>query len=246
MGPAAVSERTRMAEPMVLAIIPARGGSKGLPRKNVRPVAGKPLIAYSIEAARRSPLVTRVIVSTDDPEIAEAARQAGADVPFMRPAELAVDTAPTEPVLQHALAHVEQVEGQRVDIVLFLQPTDIFRAGGVMDKVIRRLIDDPTLDTCFAAFPTHKNYWRKQDGRWVKLAADISYGPRQKREHLYREDTGIACASRAHVIRSGRRIGDTVDIVPHPDAASFIDVESEFTLWLADKVIREWGYPINE
>ena len=234
-----------MATPYVLAILPARGGSKGLPRKNVLPIAGKPLIAYSVEAAKSSPLVTRVIVSTDDEEIAAVSRQYGADVPFMRPAELAVDTAPTEPVLQHALAFVEEIEGQRVDAVLFLQPTDIFRSRRIVHQVVERLLNDPSLDTVFAGFPTHKNYWRKQEGRWIKLAADIAYGPRQHREKLYTEHTGIACASRASVIRAGRRIGDTVDIVAYPDDAVFIDVESELTRWLADRVIAEWGYKIE-
>jgi CMP-N-acetylneuraminic acid synthetase len=235
-----------MTKPTVVAIIPARGGSKGLPRKNVRLVAGRPLIAYSIDAARSAPQMTRIIVSTDDEEIAGAARAAGAEVPFMRPAELALDNTPTEPVLQHALDYVENVEGQRVDIAVFLQPTDIFRRKGIVERVVQRLIDDPGLDTCFAAYPTHKNYWRHQHGRWVKLAADIPYGPRQKREHLYREDTGIACASRAHVFRSGLRIGERAAVEPHPEPTSFIDIESEFTWWLAEKAISEWGYRPNE
>src|SRR6185436_3697400 len=124
-----------MPNPYVLAILPARGGSKGLPRKNVRLIAGKPLIAYSIEAARSSPLVSRVIVSTDDDEIADVSKRYGADVPFRRPAELAVDIAPTEPVLQHALAYVEETERQPVDAVLFLQPTDIFRSQRIVHRV---------------------------------------------------------------------------------------------------------------
>ena len=235
-----------MPDQTVLAIIPARGGSKGLPRKNLRPIAGKPMIAYSVDAACRCPLVTRTIVSTDDDDIAEVARQAGAEVPFMRPPELATDRAPTEPVLQHALAYVEKEEGQPVDIVLFLQPTDIMRRGRILDKVLQPLLDDPTLDTCFPGYPTHKNYWRKGDDGWFKLAADIGYGPRQTREHLYREDTGIACASRAHVIRAGRRVGDRVEVVPYPELATFIDVEDDFTLWLAEKSLTEWKFPVNE
>jgi CMP-N,N'-diacetyllegionaminic acid synthase len=231
--------------PYVLAILPARGGSKGLPRKNVRTIAGKPLIAYSVEAARATPLVSRVIVSTDDEEIAAVAEAHGADVPFRRPPELAVDTAPTEPVLQHALAYVEETEGQPVDAVLFLQPTDIFRSQRIVHRVVERLLEDLSLDSVFAGFPTHKNFWRKQNGQWVKLAADLGYGPRQHREHLYREHTGIACASRAAVIRGGRRLGDRIDIVPYPDDAVFIDIESEFTAWLADKVLAEWGYKIE-
>jgi CMP-N-acetylneuraminic acid synthetase len=234
-----------MPDPYVLAIIPARGGSKGLPRKNVKPIAGKPLVAYSVEAARSTPLVSRVIVSTDDDEIAEVAQRFGADVPFRRPAELSTDMAPTEPVLMHALAWVEQTERQPVDAVLFLQPTDIFRREKIVHRVVARLLEDPLLDTVFPGFPTHKNYWRRQGDGWVKLAADITYGPRQTREHLYKEETGIACASRAHVIRAGRRVGDRVDIVPYPEDAVFIDVESEFTAWLADKVLAEWSYKID-
>ena len=234
-----------MSRPYVLAILPARGGSKGLPRKNVLPIAGKPLIAYSIEAAQSSPLVTRVIVSTDDEEIRSVARACGADVPFMRPPALSTDAAPTEPVLQHALAYVEDTERQPVDAVLFLQPTDIFRRERIVHRVVERLLSDASLDTVFAGFPTHKNFWRRTDGGWVKLAADIQYGPRQHREKLYMEHTGIACASRAAVIRSGRRIGDRVDIVPYPEDAVFIDIESEFTAWLADRVIAERGYKIE-
>jgi CMP-N-acetylneuraminic acid synthetase len=234
-----------MPDPYVLAIIPARGGSKGLPRKNVKPIAGKPLVAYSVEAARSTPLVSRVIVSTDDDEIAEVAQRFGADVPFRRPAELSTDMAPTEPVLMHALAWVEETERQPVDAVLFLQPTDIFRRDRIVHRVVARLLEDSSLDTVFPGFPTHKNYWRRQGDGWVKLAADITYGPRQTREHLYKEETGIACASRAHVIRAGRRVGDRVDIVPYPEDAVFIDVESEFTAWLADKVLAEWGYKID-
>lgn len=112
----------------VLAVIPARGGSKGVPRKNIRPVCGKPLIAYSIETALAArDLLYRVLVSTDDAEIAAIARQYGAETPFLRPAELAADNAPTAPVLQHAVRFVEEQDKVRMDWVLLLQPTDPFR-----------------------------------------------------------------------------------------------------------------------
>lgn len=229
----------------VLAVVPARGGSKGIPRKNLAEVSGIPLVAHSIRHALASPSIGRVIVSTDDDEIAEVARQFGADVPFRRPPDLSHDMAPTEPVLVHALAWVEDTEKQPVDAVLFLQPTDIFRRDRIVHRVVARLLEDPSLETVFPGFPTHKNYWRRQGDGWVKLAADIKYGPRQTREHLYKEETGIACASRSHVIRSGRRVGDRIDIIPYPEDAVFIDVESEFTAWLADKVMAEWGYKID-
>jgi len=112
----------------VLAVIPARGGSKGVPRKNIRSVCGKPLIAYTIQtalAARR--LFYRIIVSTDDPEIAAVAGEYGAEVPFLRPAELAGDQVPTVPVLQHSVRFIEQQDGVRLDWVCLLQPTEPFR-----------------------------------------------------------------------------------------------------------------------
>ncbi|MGC2259479.1 MAG: acylneuraminate cytidylyltransferase family protein, partial [Candidatus Sulfotelmatobacter sp.] len=105
-----------------LAIIPARGGSKGLPRKNLLLLAGKPLIACTIEAARVARSLQRIVVSTESPEIAEVARQYGADVPFLRPAELADDETPTLPVLKHVLVQLEATEGCTPDIVVLLQP----------------------------------------------------------------------------------------------------------------------------
>jgi CMP-N,N'-diacetyllegionaminic acid synthase len=229
----------------VVCLIPARGGSKGLPRKNIRPLAGKPLIAYSIEAALRCTLIDRVIISTDDQEIAEISRKYGAEVPFMRPAELAVDDATTESALQHAVLWVEQNEKHQVDVVVFLQPTDIFRKQWMLQAVIERVLGDQTIDSAFVAFETHKNFWRKMDGKPVRLL-DIPYGPRQKREHVYREDTGLACATRAEFVRQGKRLGPRVSIVANADVASFIDIEDEFTFWLAEQVLLSGQRTVND
>jgi CMP-N,N'-diacetyllegionaminic acid synthase len=108
-------------------VITARGGSKGLPGKNLRPLAGKPLLAYTIDAARMSGVFDRLILSTDDPEIAAAARTLGCDVPFMRPAELARDETPHLPVLQHAVRWLDERDGYRPDAVMILQPTSPLR-----------------------------------------------------------------------------------------------------------------------
>jgi N-acylneuraminate cytidylyltransferase len=107
----------------VLAVIPARGGSKGLPGKNIRPLAGLPLIGHSLRAAELVAAVDRVVVSTDSPEIADTARALGADVPFLRPDELALDSTPMMPVLAHALDWVEQEEGHSYDLLVLLDPT---------------------------------------------------------------------------------------------------------------------------
>ncbi len=107
----------------ILALIPARGGSKGIPGKNIKEFCGKPLIAWSIEAARQSGLVSRVVVTTDYDEIGEIAKKFGAEVPFKRPAELAQDTTPTLPVMIHAVNYLKETENYAPDYVLLLEPT---------------------------------------------------------------------------------------------------------------------------
>jgi CMP-N,N'-diacetyllegionaminic acid synthase len=114
----------------ILAVIPARGGSKGVPHKNIRLVSNQPLIGYTIQAALAAQqLLYRVIVSTEDEEIARISRDLGAEVPFMRPPELATDTAPTRPVLQHAVDFIEKRDDVQIDWVLLLQPTALFRTA---------------------------------------------------------------------------------------------------------------------
>lgn len=230
----------------VVAIIPARGGSKGLPGKNCLPLAGKPLLAYTIEAARGCGLIDRVVVSTDDPTIAGVAKQYGAEVPFLRPPELARDETPTEPVLAHAVEWLEREEGYRVDIVVFFQPTDIFRKRWMVEQVVTRLLADDSLDSVFVAYKTHKNFWRRIDGRWVRLAPDIGYGPRQTREALYREDTGLACATRARFIREGRRLGDRVDLVITDDVCTGVDIHDELDFWIAERLLSEQRRTVND
>lgn len=127
----------------VLCIIPARGGSKRLPRKNVLPLAGKPLIHYSVAAAMASEHFDRVIVSTDDTEIADRARESGADVPFVRPAELATDTATAVDVLIHAVDFFEQT-GDQYDFVVLIQPTTPLVQANDIDQAIQTIINTGT------------------------------------------------------------------------------------------------------
>jgi N-acylneuraminate cytidylyltransferase len=129
-----------------LAIIPARGGSKGLPGKNIRPLCGLPLIAHSIECARRVPRIARTVVSTDDDEIAAIARAHGGEVPFIRPAELAGDNTPTIPVLVHALAEMERRDGRVYNSVLLLEPTSPGRLPADIDEAFRVLDADAGAD----------------------------------------------------------------------------------------------------
>lgn len=135
-----------MSSPRVLAVVPARGGSKGLPGKNVRPLAGLPLVAHSLAAARAMRTVTRCIVSTDDPGIARVAREHGGDVPWLRPPELATDDTPMAPVLRHALAAVEDEEGRPYDALVLLDPTSPARVPSEVDAAVEQLLARADLD----------------------------------------------------------------------------------------------------
>jgi CMP-N,N'-diacetyllegionaminic acid synthase len=131
----------------VLAVIPARGGSKGIPRKNLVQIAGKPLLVHSILHAQNSRCVSRVIVSTEDTEIAEVARTAGAEVPFLRPRELAGDEILDLPVFQHVLERLAADEGYAPEIVVHLRPTTPLRIPGWIDEAVELLRSDLLADS---------------------------------------------------------------------------------------------------
>ena len=147
----------------ILALIPARGGSKGILRKNIRLFAGYPLIAWSIAAAKQSDLVTRVIVSTDDEEIAAVAREWGAETPFLRPAEFAQDNTTDLPVFEHAIKWLADVEGYRPDVVIQLRPTSPIRPRTMVDDAIRVLANHTNADCVRGVVPAAQNpfkMWR--------------------------------------------------------------------------------------
>jgi YrbI family 3-deoxy-D-manno-octulosonate 8-phosphate phosphatase len=147
----------------ILSLIPARGGSKGIPHKNIRNFAGWPLIAWSIAAAKQSELVTRVIVSTDDEEIASVARTYGAETPFLRPSELAQDKTTDLPVFEQALKWLEEVEGYKPEIVVQLRPTSPIRPRGMIDDAVHILMDHKDADCVRGVVPAGQNphkMWR--------------------------------------------------------------------------------------
>jgi YrbI family 3-deoxy-D-manno-octulosonate 8-phosphate phosphatase len=147
----------KMDSQNVLAIIPARGGSKGIPRKNIRLFAGYPLIAYSIAAGLQAKSVTRVIVSTDDEEIAGVARRFGAEVPFLRPKELAGDRTLDLPVFQHALAWFTEHENYSPDVVVHLRPTTPLRPPGLVDRSVQILLEHSEADSVRGLTPASQN-----------------------------------------------------------------------------------------
>lgn len=160
----------------VLALIPARGGSKSILRKNLYPILGKPLIAYSIEAAKATPSITRVIVSTDDDEIAEVARTYGAETPFMRPAEFAEDNTPDLPVFQHALKWLKENENYEPDLVLHLWPTSPLRNPDDLDQAVRFLSENKEFDSLRSmTTPSQTPFkmWHSIDGIFSPLLENV-------------------------------------------------------------------------
>ncbi len=162
----------------ILAIIPARGGSKGIPKKNLYPLAGKPLIVWTIEAALAAKTITRVVVVTDSEEIAEVARAAGAEVPFMEPAELAGDTSPDLPFFEYTLAELKRREGYEPDLVVHLWPTSPYRNPAHLDEAIQMLVDTPDADAVRSVTippQTPFKMWRRDKGSYLAPILDEAF-----------------------------------------------------------------------
>jgi YrbI family 3-deoxy-D-manno-octulosonate 8-phosphate phosphatase len=183
--------KNRQEMTSTLAIIPARGGSKGIPRKNVLSVAGKPLLAWNIEAACAASRVNRVVVSTDDPEIAAVARRFGADV-VDRPAEISGDRASSEAALLHVLEHLDASEGYRPEVVVFLQCTSPLTASEDIDGTIEAM-EREGADTALAVIPFHYFLWKPDAaGGAVGINHDKRVRPmRQDREPQFLESGAI-------------------------------------------------------
>lgn len=201
----------------ILAIVPARGGSKGIPRKNLLRIAGKPLVAHSIEHGLACRRVTRTIVSTDDDEIAEVARAFGADVPFRRPAEHATDLATDLAVFHHALAWLKEHEGYEPELVVHLRPTDPVRSPARIDEAIELMLARPEADSLRSmAIAPHTPYkmWRIDDGYLVPLLtlpgiAEAHSMPRQLLPPVYAH-TGYVDVIRPRTIHGGSMVGHVV------------------------------------
>jgi len=206
-------------QPEVLAIVPARGGSKSIPRKNIRQLAGHPLLAYSVAAGLQAKSITRVIVSTDDEEIAKIARQYGAEVPFKRPPELATDDVPDLPVFQHALSWLKAQEGYQPDIVVHLRPTSPLRSPDCIDQAVGKLQSHPQADSVRGVIPSGQNpykMWRIVEDGWIEpLMRDESINesynmPRQKLPSTYWHTGQIDAIRTMTILELGSMSGDTI------------------------------------
>jgi CMP-N,N'-diacetyllegionaminic acid synthase len=195
---------------MILAVIPARGGSRGLRRKNLRLIGGEPMLAHTIHASRAARRVDRTIVSTDSPEIARAATAAGAEVPFLRPAELATDDAPTVAAVDHAVRQIE-ASGATVDVVVTLQPTSPLRSAHDIDEAIA-LLERSGADSVVTVAPLDvpsSVVGELIAGRYHPFLHDLN-GTDQRRQVAPQvvRLTGAIYVTRRGLLNAGRLLGD--------------------------------------
>ena len=224
-----------------LAVVTARGGSKGVPGKNLAPVAGRPLIAWTIAAAQGATQVTRVIVSTDSQEISGVAREWGAEVPFLRPAELARDQTPgVEPVL-HAIEWLAENEGYRPNLVLLLQPTSPLRTAADIEAALARLAETGADAVVGVTLAEHHPYWTKaiDDQGYLRnfVAADQVPDRRQDLPPAYAVNGAIYLIRREVLLRDRTLFPErTVGYAMPPERS--LDVDTRWDLDLADIVLR--------
>lgn len=173
----------------IVAIVIARGGSKSIPRKNVLPLHGKPLVAWPIDLAKSIDRIDRVIMTTEDDEIAEIAKKYGAEVPFKRPAELADDETATLPVLQHAISYLEKEENYKADIVILLYPTAPFLKKERVEEAID-LFENTKCNSVLAVVEDYGRFWKKTDNGYKYFYPENKVN-RQYFSPLYREDGSI-------------------------------------------------------
>lgn len=183
----------------ILALIPARGGSKGIPRKNVKLLGGKPMIAHIIATVKSVRGIDRVIISTEDSEIAAVARQYGAEVPFVRPSELATDEVATLPVLQHAILELKKTEGYEPDYVLLVYPTSPLLSSQRLQEAVD-LAQATDSDSVVSGTYDRGHYWQEVEGGYMRLYP-LKLENRQKSKPLFKENGAIYLTKTAVLLR---------------------------------------------
>lgn len=235
------------ADKKIISIIPARGGSKGVKGKNIRLLAGKPLIAHSIEASLNSKLIQRTIVSTDSEEIAEVAKKYGAEVPFIRPKELAQDLTPDTPVFEHAINWLKENENYIPEIIVHLRPTGPLRTSQEIDESIELLIANPEADSVRSleepAKPPYK-MWRQVEKHirpFMEIAGmkDAHTAPRQSLPKVYQTTADIGIMRLSTILEKKSVIGDTV--LPYFLKRPTVDIDNEFDFEIAELLLKKRG-----
>ncbi len=228
----------------ILGIIPARGGSKGIPGKNIKVLGGKPLIAWTIDQARKALLLNYFMVNTDDEQIAETARQYGAQVPFLRPTELAADETPTLDVVEHTLRFFGS-KGQNFDAVCLLQPTSPFRPDGLIDQAIKTFIesDADALVTVRPVPDEFNPHWvfEPDEQGFLKIATgDTEIIPRrQELPPAYFRDGSIYLTKSEVILERHSLYGEKLAYLVMPDNVPYINLDTPSDWEQAERIIAQ-------
>jgi len=223
----------------VVALIPARGGSKGVPKKNIKELGGKPLIAWSIEQALASELIDRVIVSTDSEEIAAISKAYGAEVPFMRPAEISGDTASTESSMLHCCEFLEREESFLPGIIVLIQCTSPIRSTGVFDQAITEF-RNKDYDSMLSVSESHRFTWKNPSSPIASY--DFKNRPRRQdispvdREYL--ETGSFYITKRSILIHEKNRLGGKVGFFVTPEIESF-EIDSDVDFVICEELVKK-------
>ncbi len=224
----------------MIAIIPARGGSKSLPRKNIKLLNDKPLIYYTINEAKKSKYLYRLFVSTEDNEISETARKCGAEV-IERPAELARDDTPSFLVFQHVIRYLEEIENLYPDVVVVLQPTSPCRIVEDIDRAIEKFLEedcDTVVSVCEVEHPPHWMYTLEGDRMKPVIPRGEKILRRQNASQVYRLNGAVYVIGRDVIMKERRILGnDTRAYIMPPERS--IDIDTELDLRLADVLMKE-------
>ncbi len=221
---------------MNIAFIPARGGSKGIPQKNIKEFAGKPLIVHSIDYALDSKLINEVVVSTDDSLISKISTDAGGTV-INRPAELSTDTATTESAIEHYLS----LSKTKPDIIVLLQSTSPLRPRGSLDKALDHF-EKGGYDSLLSVCPTHRFFWRIKGDETTY--AEYNYLNRPRRQDMeiedmrYVENGSIYIFSRVHFEKTGNRLGGKIGYVQWPNEYN-VEIDSPLDFKFAELIYND-------
>mgnify|MGYP001456729596 CR=1 FL=1 len=227
-----------------IAIVPARGGSKGLKDKNIATVDGIPLICHTLNQLNKCKKIDRILLSTDSNVIKDIAESYGFKVPFLRDPIFAQDETTMEETLKHALNQSEDYWREKFDICVYTSPTDIFRESKWIDNLINKLEVNNSLESAFMGIRSFRNFWSFETNKKPKRVMKYMeiYGQRQERlknqRYVIQECTGIGCASRSFLWRNGRRIGDKVHIEILPSDYQECDIHTKKDLEILRNIYK--------